>query len=85
MHTLYTVSRVKNTKNCPDYGAGIEDLKGPLHAADVDYKTVCGQDIDMGWFIVTSRVGEGTITCKKCLKTLEKLPTISQRTIARGE
>ncbi|MFH1547122.1 MAG: hypothetical protein ABIC57_01395 [bacterium] len=84
MHTLYTVSRVRSTIHCPNHGAGPEDLKGPLHGADVDYKTVCGQGVDMDWYIVNNAF-DGEITCKKCLKTLEKLPTISQRTIARGE
>ena len=84
MNTLYTVSKVKSTKNCPAHGAGPEDLKGPLHAADVDFKTVCGQDIEADWYIVNNTF-DGEITCKECLTTLEKLPTIPQRTIARGK
>ena len=59
MDTMYTVSRCKKDNT----------LYGPTHGArDVD-ETVCGQEIDDDWWIV-SNAFDGVVTCKKCLDIL---------------
>ena len=68
MKTLYTVSRCRKD----------DTLFGPTHGSDNAESTVCGQIIDVNWYIVNTTF-QGIITCKKCLKIISNYPSIPQR------
>jgi hypothetical protein len=53
---LYTVSRCK----ADDSPYGLE------HGSDDGESTLCGQNIDHNWYIL-SNAFDGKITCKKCV------------------
>jgi hypothetical protein len=65
MNTLYTVSKCRNKDN-PD---GTPHLYGPIHGSMDALKTVCGLELDWHWE-VPNNTFDGTITCKRCFKSL---------------
>jgi len=58
MKTRYTVSEY-------------DSLLGPVHGSDDGEITICGQELDHHWWIVDNTY-DGEITCKKCIKILDK-------------
>lgn len=48
-----------------------EKYYGAVHGANTDLKTICLLDMDENWAILTNNIGEGTITCKECIRKSE--------------
>lgn len=57
--TLYT------TRRCRKNG----DLYGKTHGSMDGGKTVCGEDMDEKWWILTNAF-DGRVTCKRCLDVI---------------
>ena len=57
----YTVQRIKvNTSN---------GFYGKVHGSKDAEITLCGQELDYYWYILTDNF-DGEITCKKCLEKI---------------
>ena len=60
--TLYTVRRITKENK----------FIGPVHASDDANKTICENDIDEHWYILTNDINDKSaiVTCPKCIKRL---------------
>jgi hypothetical protein len=59
--TMYTVQRINNK----------DQLFGAVHGSSDCEKTACGRELDTGWYVL-SNCFDNEITCKKCLKEIER-------------
>lgn len=67
---IYTVQRTRTLNTDRNY-SGIECI-GPVHASDDANITSCGKEIDESWWVLTNVPGQGEVTCRKCLREIER-------------
>lgn len=57
MKPQYTIQKCSFKKN---------EFYGSIHYSEDCNQTLCGQEIDEKWWVLTNNCSENEITCKKC-------------------